>query len=280
MTLRQFISFGLARWRQSVLVGLLFIAGGVALAFLLPVTYRVNVVLAPAQEENISLGGMLGQFGGLAELAGLGGMGRSDKDASLAMLKSRSLTQAFMAEENLLPAMYPEKWDEQNRRWKGEAPTLWEAFDKFDKRVRSISEDRRTGIITLSISWRDAPRAAQLANALVERCNLTLRRQAIDEAARRTSYLQKQIEAATAIEVRQLLFRLLEGETKKMAVAATRDEFAFRVIDPGTTPTKRDSPHRSFIVIVAAMLGGLAALGLLFLQATLGGRTPEPTPGP
>jgi uncharacterized protein involved in exopolysaccharide biosynthesis len=267
MTLKQFISFGLSRWRQSAFIIFGFIAVGLVLAFTLPIVYRADVVLAPAEEENMSLGGMLGQFGGLAELTGLGALGRGDKDAALAKLKSRSLTETFIAEQNLLPAMYPGRWDEASGKWKGEPPSLWEAYQKFDEQVRGIQEDRRTGIIRLSISWRDAGQAALIANELVARCNSILRRQAIDEAARRTTYLRQQIEAATAIEVRQLLFRLLEGETKKMAVAATRDEFAFRVIDAAVKPTKRDRPHRSFILVAAAFLGGCAALGLLLLQA-------------
>ena len=45
----------------------------------------------------------------------------------------------------------------------------------------SVDEDKKSGLITLSITWKDPQVAANWANDLVKQLNEQLREQAIDE---------------------------------------------------------------------------------------------------
>ena len=74
---------------------------------------------------------MLGQFGGLASLAGvnLGGGANNDTEVSLAVLRSREFTEAFIRDRNLLPLIFEECWDADANRWKGDKEELRQLCD-------------------------------------------------------------------------------------------------------------------------------------------------------
>ena len=64
--------------------------------------------------------------------------------------------------------MFPGKWDAEKKKWKdrNDVPTDWEAFRMFDKNIRLVSVDRKSGLVTLTIDWKDPALAAAWANSL------------------------------------------------------------------------------------------------------------------
>ncbi len=86
--------------------------------------------------------------------------GLGSKDVRIATLRSRRLTEMFIRERRLLPVLFPENWDAAAKTWKlrdgkPNVPSMDAAFKRFDERVRSVDEDRSTGLITLGIEWQD-----------------------------------------------------------------------------------------------------------------------------
>jgi uncharacterized protein involved in exopolysaccharide biosynthesis len=247
---------------QRKLIGLIT-AGttliALVIAFVLPPVYRAEVLLAPVTEEKSEgLGALAGQFGDLAALAGVNLGTRKDKTAEyVAALKSRALSVSFIKEANVMPVLYSGKWDEEKRAWKnpGDAPTEWKTFELWDKDIRSVTQDKRTGLVTLAIEWEDPALAAKWANALVSHVNARLRAEAVDEADRSIAYLEKQLAQTSSVEVQQAIYRLIESQTKKKMIASTRAEYAFTTIDPAVMPERRVSPQRLLLTVVGLMFG-------------------------
>ena len=112
-----------------ILLTSLFAVGGVFYALSQANTYKAEVLVAPAQKE--SGGGLGGQLGGLASLAGvnLGGGEGGVKVEALAVLQSRQFINNFINKHDLLvPLMASKKWakaikvwDEEKQGW-NEAP--------------------------------------------------------------------------------------------------------------------------------------------------------------
>lgn len=234
------------------------------LAFLLPPVYRAEVLLAPVAEDRAEgLGALASQFGDLAALAGVNLGTRKDKTAEyVAALKSRALSVSFIKEANLMPLLYPSRWDASKKVWKNpdDAPTEWKAFELWDKDIRSVTQDRRTGLVTLAIEWEDPALAAKWANALVRHVNARLRAEAVEEADRSIAYLEKQLPQTSSVEVQQAIYRLIEAQTKKKMVASTREEYAFTTIDPAVTPERKHRPRRALLVLVGLFLGLLGGV--------------------
>ena len=238
-------------------------------AFVMPPIYRAEVLLVPVRDENVgTLGSIAGQFGDLAALAGVDLASKKDRTAEhLAALKSRALAVAFINQENVKSVLFPGKWDKETNKWKSEAPSDWDAFETFDKEIRFVNVDRRTGLITLAIEWRDPALAAKWANTLVRHVNDRLRKEATEEAERSIGYLEKQLAGTSSVEVQQAIYRLIEVQTKNKMIASTREEYAFNVVDPAVMPEKKHKPKRTMIVLIGLFLGLIAAVSVAIINS-------------
>lgn len=247
-------------------------AGTIALAFSMTPIYRAEVTLAPAAEDKSAASALAGQFGGLASLAGvsLGGGGGKTEEA-IATLNSRQFTDTFIEENNLMPILFAELWDENSKTWKVEKdkdkPTAWKAYKLFNESIRSISEDKKTGMLALSIEWKDPELATQWANALVDRINAHQKASAIKEAQRSIEYLKNELQETSVVEMRQAIFRLIEAQTKNIMLANVRDEFVFKIIDPAVVPEEKIKPKKKLMAILGTIVGFMLGVFLAFLLA-------------
>lgn len=265
-----------SRRLMIVLVTAAFAASSIAVALLLPEKYDASIVLSPVSDDASGGklgggggGGLLSQFGGLAALGGISLGGSSGRRAeALATLKSAALTEGFIEDNGLLPLLYPKKWDAVAKTWKSDdpekIPTLWKAERKFAESIRSIAEDKKTGMVTMTITWRDPKLAAEWATGLVARANSILRARAISEAQSNLNYLNEQLRKTSVVELQSAIYGLIETQIKQVMVANGSEQYAFRVIDPAREPEERSSPKRAIIVVLGTLLGGAFA-GLLAL---------------
>jgi len=246
-------------------------------AFTMKPVYRAKVVIIDASTERSGLGAMssaLGQLGGLASLAGLGpgaiGGGTAEP---IAVLRSREFTEAFMRDRDLLPVLYPKLWDASARKWKvkdKDVPTLARAFRMFDEDVRTVSEDRRTGLITLAIEWNDPTVAADWANAQIARLNAEMRVRAIQRTNDAVAYLEKELNNTSELETRQAINRLMEAQIKQRMLANVTMEYAFRVVDSALPPDPRDKvrPKRLLMLLTGGVMGFIfGVFAVLFVDA-------------
>lgn len=256
-------------WRPILVSA--FIAVTVALSYGLFAQkwFRAQAIIAPVRQEFSSseLGGMSGQLGGLASL-GLDLGGNDDlKKENLARLSSREFTYGFIRDEGLMPILFAAKWDAVQKHWKSnneaKQPTLEEAFRYFIENVCTVSEDRRTGLIKITVDWKDPRLASEWANKLVIRINSDRRAVAHADAERNLQFLNRELERTNIIELRQAINRLIESETRKLMLADVREQYAFKVIDPAFVPGRKNivKPRLSILAAVALFLGG--AFGLV-----------------
>jgi len=247
------------RWYVFASVAL-FLAIAAAYAWSATVWYRAEVILAPAERKVVSQGSM-GALGSLAGLAGIDlGGGGANTQAQLAVLKSRGFAREFITEQRLMPVLLAQAERSVLPRFSSSSrkPDIRDAVKFFDSRVRTVDEDRKTGLITMSVAWTDADVAASWANLLVQRINERLRGQELAEATRNLDYLKGELTRTQVAPLQQSLSRMIEGEMQKLLLARGNNEFAFKVIDPAVPPRDKASPRRTLI------LAGAGAVGIVF----------------
>ncbi len=263
------VSYLLGHWKLLAIAGLACAILGGVYGFTAKRQYRADVVLAYVEDQQSmsGLAGLASQFGGLASLAGINlGDPGSAKHEALGVLQSRQLTADFINRHDLMLRIYAGKWDEKTKTWRPglinkRPPTVSDAIRTFSRNIRKVTVDPKSGLVTLSITWGEPTEAATWANALVSEINNWLRARAVRESEGRIAYLRKEIANSGLIEVNEALNRLVEGEIKSMSIARTREEYAFRVVDPARIPEEHEyvSPRPLANIVMGFVAGsGLA----------------------
>lgn len=234
--------------------------------------YSAEALLIPAAQDSAQ-GGLSGQLGGLAGLAtSLAGisLGAADATEPLAVLESRGFTQAFIEEHGLLPVLFADEWDATTRSWKSKDPKDWpdihDAVKYFHEDVRDIDEDKKTGLVTVTITWTDPRVAAEWANLLVKDLNNRMRERSLIEAEANLEYLKQEMSASILVTMQQSIGRLLETELQKVMLAKGKQEFAFRTVDAASAPKWRSKPKRAQVVALAVVFGCILGVFIAFVR--------------
>ena len=151
----------------------------VVVSLLLPVYYKAETRILPPQDKGSNLAAQLmGQAGGLIALAGGAAGVKSQGELFVAMTKSRTVLDRMVDRFDLMK-LYKGKYREDAR--------------KNLVGVLKVLEDKKSGIISLTVEDRDPKRAADMANAFVEELKSLAGGLAISEAGQRRMFFEDQL---------------------------------------------------------------------------------------
>ena len=225
--------------------------------------FRADVIIISNQEEGESLVNLSKQYSSLAAIAGINlGGGVADKtDRSLAILTSRIFLEEFVQGQDIRKHLFSYRWDTKQNRWKEGEPTAAQTYKLLMENVVNVDVDRRTNLITLSVTWEDPVLAAQWANQIIKDINKKIREQEIEEFQQSIDFMQAQLDNSdTSGSLNSVMFNLIEELTKKVMIANVREEYAFKIIDPAVVPEIKHKPSKRNIVIISFLLGLLISV--------------------
>jgi uncharacterized protein involved in exopolysaccharide biosynthesis len=202
--------------------------------------------------------------GGLAALAGvvgLGGVRGSSRDVAIATLKSRQLATNFVNKYNLLPLLFPERWDAKKKFWHVTADKVPSPRDGADRlrQILFVNDNSDTNIIRLTLTLADQERVALWANAFVKLGDDVLRRRALNDSQESLAYLEQELPKTNIAEMRLSIANLIEQNLQRITMTQTQSNFAFNVIDPAVRPKEHSWPRRGILAVALGMLGILGA---------------------
>ena len=260
-----------------LLFTLVFGVGAFVIAIVTPNTYQADVLVSSSQGGGMG-SSLSSQYGGLAAIAGIDlGSGDTGLEAALALLKSRRFIISFINEENLKPVLFPGAWDEETKVWftpvpgmlsriksalvgntNGEVldptPSDLSAYNSFS-RIMTVSQDKKSGLVTIKVDSEDPVMAANWASKVVIRLNAYLKNEAISQSDQNIRYLEQEIVDTPLVEFKTALYELIETEAKSKMFANVQKEYALKVIDPAVVPEEPIKPKRSLILILGVLLG-------------------------
>lgn len=261
-----------------VLFTAFFSVGGILYALSLPNVYKASTLLTSASNNGSGgLNNLVGQYGGLASLAGinLGGGGNDKTVLALKVLNSRLFIENFIEKNNLLvPLMAFERWDQgtgqlvidsekydiEQQTWIDKSddskPSEWAAYKKFQE-ILTVDLDKESGMITLSIEYISPELAKKWITLLVKELNITMQDKDKKEAQDSIEYLSSKLKETQLSDMRSVFYKLIEEQTKTIMLAEVSDEYIFKTIDPSNVPDEKHGPARAIIVVLVSMLGGM-----------------------
>jgi len=167
--------------RRRLILGITAASTAVALvvSLLLPVYYKAETRILPPQDKGSNLAAQLmGQAGGLIAMAGGAAGVKSQGELFVAMTKSRTVLDRMVDRFDLMKR-YKKKYRQDARK------KLLELLD--------VREDKKSGIISLTVEDRDPKRGADMANAFVEELKSLAGGLAISEAGQRRMFFEDQL---------------------------------------------------------------------------------------
>jgi len=224
--------------------------------------FTSTILISASEDDESSMTSISSQLGGLSALTG--GLNFQEKtskvDINLAILTSRSFLEEFIEKENLYPLLF-EDFNSQPHNAKD---LSWNSYKALLSSIK-IKQDKKTGLIKLSITQSNAELASTLANSLIYAINEKIRIGDIQEAKQNIEFLQMQIKNTKLTEVKSLFYAIMQKQTEKVMLANVKQSYAFEVINPGYPPEFRSAPQRKLIVFVGTIVSFIIIILSVFV---------------
>ena len=263
---------------------------GVIYSLLLPNIYESKAILVP-MDSTSSISKALGSYSGLAGLAGISlPSGGDEGNSAKAMQKISTLSffeNHILINIHLPDLMAVKSWDPKTNTvdfdeniydtstnaWvrdysypQQKVPSAQESFLVFKTKHITINEDKKTGFITLSIKHQSPFIAKKWAELIVNEVNSYYRQKDKLESEKALKFLNQQISMTSYSEIKQVLAKLLQEETKKLTLIEANQFYVFDYIDPPALMELKSEPKRALICILMALLGGMLSVILVFIM--------------
>ena len=274
---------------KIIAITAMFAVASVIYALSVPNQYKATALLAPAQSDGGGLSSALGQLGGLASLAGVSLGGGESGEAQIAqeIMKSWSYIEGFIADNNIAVEVYAaEGWnkgsntlqinndayDIEANKWLLEdesgaikLPNSWQLFQAFSGML-SVSEDKKSGLVSVSIEYYSPQIAKQWVDMYIESINRFMQQRQIDKVTRNINYLQEQIEKTAIAEMQEVFYTIIEEQTKNKMLAEASPDYVFVAVGPSMVPELKSQPKRALICILGTLLGGMLSVLMVLIM--------------
>jgi LPS O-antigen subunit length determinant protein (WzzB/FepE family) len=289
--LRELFSVLLAAKIIIVAVTAAFALASVIFAISLPNKYEASALLTPAQNSSAGLSGVLDNLGGIGGLASLAGVkvGGGGGEAAIAqeILLSWGFVEKFIEENDIAVEVFAadgwnkEKnqlsidnnlYDNDENRWtrnppsgKTVNPTSWEIYEKFLEMV-SISTNKKTGLISLSVEYFSPYIAKQWVDQLVVAINQYMQQRKLQMVNTNIEYLEAQILKTSIAGMKEVFYTIIEEQIKNKMLAEASPEYVFVTVSPAMVPEEKSQPKRALICILGVLLGGMLSVAFVLIR--------------
>ena len=287
--LREFFSILWQSKRAIILITLFGAILSLGFALTQPNIYKATALLSPIDDDDEGgLSSLLGQFGGIANLAGISIPSTSNNipnsELALEVIKSRAFINKFIKKHEILPYLFAvDYWDIDSREiildkkiynsnskeWlrdisppKTKKPSSQEAFEEFIS-ILTLEQERSNGLVNISIKHQSPDIAKQWIDWIVEDINEVMRQKTINESKESIEYLKQQASETNLNNLDQVFFSLMQSQMQKMMLAEVRREYVLNTIDPAISPELKSEPYRALICIIGTLLSSLIAVILV-----------------
>lgn len=252
---------------------------GIAYSLYLPNIYQSTAILSPTDSSS-NISKSLQNYAGLAGLAGVNLPTNSEDSNSYEALEKMKSLSFF--ESSILPNIYLpnlmalKSWDPKTNKleyyesdfnvssntWirnysypQKLIPSAQESFEIFKTDNFSLSEDKKTGFITLNIKHKSPFIAKKWVELIIIEINSFYRHKDRVDSEKTIIYLNKQLVSTNLAEVKQAVSEIIQDETRKLALIEAREYYVFDYIDTPVVMEEKSEPKRLLIIILSFILG-------------------------
>lgn len=256
--------------------------------FVLPVTYKSDVVLQPTETSSPS--GLSALAANLPMGLGLGKGG--DKNANIvSFLDSRTIKERLIEKYDLLPKLYSGIWDKENQKWliddPEDKPTMLKAIVNLKGRYQ-FNKDQKTELITISWIDEDPEFTKIMLQRIVKEVRYYLENDYESDAKREREFVENQLNKSekeleywekqvpsdklTLSKIQrerfaaQTVYTELRKQLELSKISEVKEIINFKILDQPFIPEEKFKPKRSRICLLTIVVSGFLSIFLLFFQ--------------
>jgi LPS O-antigen subunit length determinant protein (WzzB/FepE family) len=258
----------------------LFAVSALFYSLSLPNIYNSSAVLSTVDDSSSgSFSSITSQYSGLASMAGINLPSASGNDKSSLVIQtilSRDFLKELIDEHNFLPELIAakrfdtntstlifdekvyvadkQKWIRKAPRNKNVIPSYLEAYEAYIK-IISISKDKITGYITLSVDHVSPIFAERFLSTIIEELNTSIRNRDMKEANDSIDYLSEKLIVTKEKDILNSINQLIMTQLEKQMLVNVRSDYIVSPIDSPFIPEDKSSPKRAIICIAVTLFG-------------------------
>lgn len=255
--------------RRALLIFLLSIAGvalAVAWSYLLEDRYIAKAVISPVKEGGGASSGVAVLVQQIESVPGISLSSASSSSEILALLNSNMLRKKTIERFDLLPVLFPDRWDAAEKNWADAKtrPSVHGGLRVIEK-IITVKHSTRDNTITITVELASARDAAMLIENMLEVLNTHLSSEAKRIAESNRRYLEGQLNNTADPLIRQNIYALIAQQIESAMMAGVMENFAFKVIDPPDAPDRKSSPRRHIIIAAGFVISLATGVALSFV---------------
>ena len=272
-------------WAKKLMIFVLtsfFACLSILYSLSLPNIYKSESLLASKNSKN-DISAMIGQYAGLASLAGVSTPVNNDNKTQEAVTRIQSFDffiKYFLPQISLENLMAVKQWNAKENiilydeniynadlgKWLREVnfprtaqPSLQEAYAEY-KKIMQIEVDLTTSFVTLSIIHQSPFIAKKWNEIIINEINKSMRELDKQEATKSLDFLTNLAPQVNYGEIRDVLSSLQQEQMKSLMLIEANEDYVFKLIDSPISSETKFKPKRSVIVIFATFFGFLLSL--------------------
>ena len=247
--------------------------------------YKSESLLVVKTESRSS--SLLSQYGGLASLAGINipSSGADKASEAIEIIQSRAFLNHLLTFKNILPAIMASKnyedkdkklildsgkYDSKTQQWMAdEKPSYLDTHEVYIDEIVSISQDKMTGFISISVEHISPIFAQELLSLIIEEANSLLRARDLSQSNKALEYLEIEFAKTSKVEIRESINKLIEGQLETQMMANLDEDYLLVTIEPPFIPEKKAGTARLQITILGSIFGLLISFFIVFFKSRL-----------
>lgn len=261
-------------WNKKLLISLVSIISLLStfmISLLFSNIYKSEAILAPVYDNDSNMD-LLERYSGLANLAGISVPSDSDDKSAEAIERIVShdfFVNFFLPNILLQNLMATKNWndldntitykkrhfDDKKSIWvrkvrppKSIIPSSQEAYKEY-KDILSISQDRRTSFVTISMTHESPNVAKKWVDIIINEINKSMRDEERQKVTRSIEFLENEFQKVQYSEIKEAITLLQQREMKSLMLIESNEDFIFKILSSPVAAEKKISPNRIIISI-------------------------------
>jgi uncharacterized protein involved in exopolysaccharide biosynthesis len=187
-------------------------------------------------------------------------------DRLLSKLGAYEFNVYFINRFELLPMLFPKKWDSATSTWNNGFKVDYRvAVKNLQEKHMGYSHDEKSGLLTIYATSHSPELSADLVNNYVISFNDFIKTRSVDSMNARRTYLEKRLTEVNNLEVQRSIYRLLEAQLGVESIIHARENYPLEPILPAYPPLFKSYPSGKKWTVLAFV--GTLFLGIFFIIA-------------